>query len=290
MSTTTPKIDLANLISLTIGKHLSNWLKVNKNVDVSEAEIADALGLPYVKPENSLTNQNIASQMPSVTGFKEVTRKPSSKRKERRKKVFDENAPKCEYLIQRGKKKGDRCSSPCENDPNILGSDRYCKVCLKKKTVQRSLTGNNDKKRKVQPPMIKNNQHHNKHHLDVSIYDENEGLYINQDTGFIVKQDEELNTYAIGKKVNGECVPLDANDKAIAQKLGIFVFEKVESSNVDSQNQLPESPKIPQLPNSSNVPLVPDLPQVPQVPQLPQAPQIPNSQHNIPVVPEIYQK
>ncbi len=44
--------------------------------------------------------------------------------------------PRCIYMFQRGARKGTFCTEKTLSDPTIVGSDKYCKMCLMKKTVR----------------------------------------------------------------------------------------------------------------------------------------------------------
>ena len=45
----------------------------------------------------------------------------------------------CDYVMMRGPYMGQRCNRPTENLPGVPGSDRYCRGCLNKTAVKRSL-------------------------------------------------------------------------------------------------------------------------------------------------------
>jgi len=54
-------------------------------------------------------------------------------------KQLPSNSPKCTYQFQRGVNVNSQCGKLCENNPKIIGSNEYCRTCLKKTIVRKML-------------------------------------------------------------------------------------------------------------------------------------------------------
>ena len=253
MAENTPLFNITKIISDSICDHLSTCLKEQKNVDVSAEEIAKMLNLPY---RNEM--QNNVGVSPSIPGIMTGSIKRKGKR---RKKPIDPNAPKCIYVFTRGDNQGKNCSKPCINEPSIPGSDKYCKVCLNKKSVQKRITAGTSQKSVVNPPVDKNNlvsvtkkkkKNDTNKSLDVEPYGDEGKYFRTKEHNFIVQQlDDAVVVY--GKEDNGKVIPLSKEEIVMAQQMGLSVAE----SNVES-SEPPEVPQVPQVPQT-------EQPQVPQI-------------------------
>ena len=241
--------------------HLSDWLKENKEVEVSAEEICVAFKVPF-RPAStpSFGGGSLQSQMPNIPNYFSTSgagSSPAKKRGGRAKKEVNNDLPNCEYEMTRGKSKGQKCPNKILND-GTLGADRFCKACLKKAAVRDTLNKDSDKPT-VQPPVlpggsVKVSSEPQKPNDEVSVVEVpgQPGVYREQQYGFIITSPEE--GIVIVHKIDENGVVRDLNDaeRKLALSKGYQVATVTQTA-----------PAVPQLQAAApaiNVPQVPTFP------------------------------
>lgn len=280
MATTTLKDSFSTTVSEffvnQVASQLSEWLKSNKDLDVSPEEICSAFDIAYT-PRATMAglpqSANMPTQMPNLPGYFAGTGaspapggKGSGRGGGRKKAPVDPNAPKCTYTFQRGNKKGENCDEPVAGS-GVPGGDKYCKNCLKKKTVQNRVASGSSDRSTVQPPTVPNGM--------VSVPDQEPAdggdntinvvpipgsdLYKEVNNNFILRQDPDGTVVALSVEENGIQRDLTADEKKTAQILGLSFVDSPTQSQAPAQN-VPTIPSVPSAEPSSNVPVVPQVP------------------------------
>ena len=253
-----------------VASHLSTWLKENKDVDITPEEISEAFDIPYTpKPTFAGLPQagNIQTQMPNFPRHHGVS---PSKKSERKKKAqaADPNVPRCIYRFQRGRKEGTVCGEPVAQT-NEPGGDKYCRTCIKKKTVTNILERKNNSVDTVKAPEIPNNAvpavdvepDNDENTISAIPIPGHEGMYKDVNNGFILKEYEGGTIVALAMEENGVQRPLTADERAKAQYLGMSLLD---SPTPDQQG--PMVPMIPTIPGISDDSM--DVPTIPTIPTL----------------------
>jgi hypothetical protein len=237
---------------------LSDWLRENKDVDVSPEELCTAFDIPYRPVSTPMSGSSVQTVLPNMPSYYSGTVSPAKKKGGRTKKTVDPNAAKCEYKMTRGKTPGKSCDAPVANDGSN-GSDRFCKACLKKAAVKALIEGSSTKST-VQPPQMSGNSisidsvpEEKSQELQVVPIPGQDDWFKETVHGFIVHQDSNgaITAHKIEDKKGGQR-DLDENEKKIATNLGLQVINK-------------EAISIPTLPvlSNSNVPMIPTIPNIP---------------------------
>lgn len=226
--------DTAKQFVVNFSTHLSNWLKINKDFEISSEEVCAAFNVPFKAP----ITPGLPPAMEYGTNCQITTKRKSGKKK----KLHDPNHPKCIYVYLRGKKEGQTCKTPVLNNGDV-GSELFCKNCLAKAGTQRDLE-KIPSKSKIHPPSLDDNtvsvldpQTKLKEKLDVHEIDDMPGFYKEVDNGFIVKVDETDNsllTKQIFDEETGEARSLTDEEKQKALSIGI-----------DVENEQLSAPQIP---------------------------------------------
>lgn len=238
---------------------LSEWLRENKQVDISPEELCAAFDIPY-RQASTPSMSGTRTVLPSIPDYYSGTAvSPVKKKGGRSKKAVDPNAAKCEYKMTRGTNSGKTCDTPVSNDGS-LGSDRFCKACLKKAAVK-SLLETTSGKSTVQPPQIPGNsttvnalpEEKKDEELSVIPIDGQDGWFRETNHGFIIRQEENgsITVHKIEDK-NGTRRDLNENERKIAKAKGLQ-FINTEPISV---------PSLPAL-NSSSIPTIPTIPNIP---------------------------
>lgn len=143
---------------------LSDWLKNNKEVEITPEELCAAFDAPFRPPstpgmngssvQTVLPNVNVNSMPMYFSNESPSTSSAGAKKKGgRAKKVVDPNLPKCAYKMARGKNAGASCPNVVSGAAGVHGADRYCTACLKKASVIKDLAESGPSTT-VQPPQI----------------------------------------------------------------------------------------------------------------------------------------
>ncbi len=264
----------------TVSSHLSEWLKTNKNCEVSQEELCEAFNVKFTSKTAGLPQSaNVGTQMPSLPGYFSGTGSAAPKKGGGRRKKKVEPDPlgrTCKYLFQRGDNVGKECGEPVCNDGSP-GSDTYCKTCIKKKTVQKKIQSGETVSSKVQPPVMpggmvevedNNNSNESGGSVNAVPIEGHPGMFKDIDDGFILQQREDNSVVALQIEVDGVQRPLTREEKLVAQRKGIDVLD---SPTPDSAVNVGPPQSVPQVAPQS----VPQVPQVGQgIPQVPQVPQV----------------
>lgn len=242
----------------TVCSQLVAWLKTNKGVEVTPEELCQAFDVPYV-PKTIMSGLPQAANTPvQMPGYMHGTGASPNRRKGgRKKKIVDPNAPKCQYTFQRGKRQDELCGDACEANPSILGSDRYCKTCLKKKTVIKELeSGAGSSVNTVAPPAppsgyapIPQQNKPREFSLDVVEIEGQPGFYRDIRRGFIIQKlsDETIVAIAV-EDDDGVQRPLTQEEKNELQPLGVSFPSSPAPLQTGSVPVVPQVPHVPQLP------------------------------------------
>jgi len=237
----------------SVSSHLSDWLREHKQIEISSEEICTAFNIPFKPITPGLPSAAATqTQMPHIPGY--FTGTGSSPRRRtgrggRQKKVYSSDHPKCIYIYTRGKAEGKQCNMPVLMDGS-LGSQHYCKSCLKKASVQSSLKNNSDNT-KVTPPIIpgetvpiKENKQETQDELSVVPIEGRSDIYRETGHGFIVMQEEDGNIYVIKIDDDGEWRDLNDSEIDIAQKMGLTIV-KDTTSEQKYESVVPDIPQVP---------------------------------------------
>lgn len=267
-----------------VATQLSDWLKVTKSVDVSREDICSAFHVPCAtRPVMAGLPQaaSMPTQMPNIPSYFQGTGvnvgsggspAPRSTRGGRKKVQVDPNAPKCDYLFQRGDKKGQKCGAPVSQDESGV-VQKYCKNCLKKKTVQNEVGQRASDKNTVAPPKLPG---------DVSVDDtqsESESGGLNAiavegyddlfkivEHGFLVRRLPDGSLVAIAVEVNGVQRGLSADESRTALNLGLSLSDDNSHSSHSVYHPSNSNKSAPvQIPSIPSIPTIPAIPQVPSV-------------------------
>lgn len=233
-------------------KHLSDWLRENKDVTVTPEELCKAFDVTFRHTPLS-QGTPLTAQMPNVPPYCGTGATPPKRRGGRQKKVTDPNAKRCEYAFTRGANVGKKCGKVVLNDGQ-LGSDRYCKGCITKKAVQKSLSDDTDSKGNGVPRpshpegMVSpvNDAGTTTATLEVNRLDN--GLLVEKSHGFVVEVNGD-DVVARGVMVDDKIKELTNEDRALALSLGISI---VETEGVPAQ-----SFNLPGL--DTNIPAIPEI-------------------------------
>ena len=261
------KTNVTNLI-LAMSNHLSNQL-ANKDIEVSPEEICSFFDVAY-RPASTPsynTGASVQTQMPSIPGYLTgagISPAANKKKGGRSKKGADPNAAQCEYTLSRGKSSGQRCPNTVANDES-LGSDRFCKACLKKAAVK-SLLEAPSSKSTVPPPILPGatvkgmeETEHPKDVLQVVPLDGYPGFFRETKYGFIVQQTEDENIICHRIDDGKGQRELTESEKALALGMGLQVSQTSVNSATPAQVINMQTPQVPQVPQ---VPQMPNMPQV----------------------------
>lgn len=220
------KKSVENVIS-NYADQLSTWLTENKEVEVTREELCEFFEVPLKTPQtpNHMPNGSMVPQMPNYYG----TVSTPKKRGGRTKKPTDSNLPKCKYLMSRGKKAGEQCTSTILND-GTPGADQYCKACLKKAAVKAELAGTSGKST-VQPAElpggsvdVEEQEKSSNHELQAVAIEGRDGYFRETTHGFVVRN-EDSGIVVVGICDEGEEDerPLTESEKTIALGMGLSV-------------------------------------------------------------------
>ena len=138
--------------------------------------------------------------------------------------------------MTRGKNPGKPCGNPVLGDSVTLGSDRFCKACLKKAAVQKILEKSDDKST-VKPPVLpgstitvpekevpKNDE------ISVIEISGKPGWFKETNHGFIIEQPNEGTIVAHEiENEKGERRKLNEEDKKLALAIGFQVVNEDDS-------------------------------------------------------------
>jgi len=237
--------ETVNNVCSNYSRQLSEWLQENKNVEISPEEICVAWDVPYRTPSTPgiPSGAAVRTQLPdyySGTG----TVSPAKKRGGRSKKVEDPSASKCQYKMTRGKNPGKCCDNAVLGD-GTLGSEKYCKSCLKKAAVQKLLEKPDDKST-MQPPSIPGNSVKvpketdiDKEEISVIEIEGKPGWFKEQKHGFIIEQKTDAVILAHEVEENGEVRKLNENDRKLALAIG---FQVVNNDETEIYTDIPNIP------------------------------------------------
>lgn len=268
---------LTDHVACEVSARLSEWLRENKNVEVTQEEICKVFEVPY-KPQVS---GNIPTQMPNLSKYSVNTNAPK-KKGGRRKKVYSEDHPRCIYKYVRGANEGKQCGSYVLMDGSI-GSDVYCKACIQKQGVKKLLMSK--PKPVVKPPTINGSVFPVQEEDEDEVYKIN-AVKIDEDTiketkyGFILKKAGEGNYLAVSVEENGAYRDLTPAEIKIAVSIGLSVVEKDTSVNTNSNTNTTEPPMLPPSqsvqsqqpqslqPQAQSQPVQMSIPDIPQIPQI----------------------
>jgi hypothetical protein len=278
--TTTLKDSLPTLVTNFfvdhVSTHLSEWLKENKDLEVTPKEICGAFEVEY-NPRPTMSglpqSAHMTTQMPQVPGYYHGTGGPSPSKRGGggRKKAapaaaVDPNGPKCKYTFQRGGKKGTECGEPCAGDDQP-GGNEYCKTCIKKKTVMNRVQTGSNGKSTVNPPTIpggtvqipdeEDDDNNNNTINAIPIEGEEEGMFRDTDNGFIIKSQDDGNIIALAMEDENGRRPLTADERKKAQKMGLAVLEPELEKQPVHVPQMPQVPQIPTFPSATGIPVAP---------------------------------
>ena len=225
---------------------LSDWLRENKGVETSPEEICSVCNVPF-RPASTPAGSTVTTVMPNIPSYYSGTVSPAKKKGGRSKKPADPSAAKCEYTMSRGKNQGQRCDAVVANDGTV-GSDRFCKACLKKAAVKALVEGSSSKST-VQPPHIpgttvavSEDASPQSTELNVVQIPDRDGYFREATHGFIVHQTKEGTIVAEKIDDNGVERDLNDNERKIAVNMGLQVQNKVIKIST-----LPAIPTIPNI-------------------------------------------
>jgi len=215
---------LTKYFSTTVSTHLSEWLKENKDFEITPEELCTALDVPFFYyPEIRSKNTRNLNNLFDGTGIS------GGKRRSGRQKIIpDPNAPKCKYVFKRGNRKNKICKQPCDiSDKSIVGSDKYCKSCLKKTAVKEELK--KDDNNKVLPPKdphstVSSGYEETEETLEVDVIALPGGRTIEPVNNFILVKEED-DVIAVSKMDEGVERELSPEEKNIASMCGYSYIE-----------------------------------------------------------------
>ena len=232
---------------------VANWLRDNKDVEVTAEEVCQAFDVPF-KPVSTTpatpVSAAVTAAMPDYFAKNEVSSTPK-KRGGRTKKTVDVNLPTCSYVMVRGKSSGKQCTGTVLGDGSV-GSDKYCKNCLKKAAVKETLEGNTTKAT-VQPAVLpgstveipetnvaKNDE------LQVMPIPGQDGKFREMTHGFIVEPSSDGSITALAIEDNGVTRDLSSSERKIATSMGLNLVV-VEPVSVPTTLKVAAIPQLPTL-------------------------------------------
>ena len=101
---------------------LVEWLRTNKNIELTVDECVKALDLPALAPVAQ-------ASMPTLPGLQSPVAKASPQRTPAKKAPTPGDGPGCPYSFSRGQYKGQICGA------KVAPGETYCNACKKKKIV-----------------------------------------------------------------------------------------------------------------------------------------------------------
>lgn len=248
---------VANFTKSIILDHLSTWLKQHKNVEVSPDELAKALDLPIdVTPRLVGGLQSVPSALAGTTSN---PRAPATK-----KVAGDPNRP-CQYLFNRGVKKGTICGKP-----STPGTD-YCSTCHKKDSVKKLLSagvGTSQPGVASRPTTVAKPVN-----VPTAVEPFEDGTYLDREDGFVLKCPEDGVVIAIAMYEDGQQRPLTSDEEQRAMDKG---YSLPVNSTPTTTIQTTEQPRVMSLPTAN--PLINRQPTIPRpksvAPTIPTLPKI----------------
>lgn len=234
----------------TFSHQMSEWLKDNKDVEVTPEELCSAFNINYRHPSTPgvPAGASVQTTLPNIPNYFGAGVSPAKKKGGRTKKDPNPDLPKCEYVMTRGKSSGNRCENPVQGD-GTLGADKYCKGCLKKAAVKSKLE-DAPAKSTVQPPSLPNTSvkvtdEPTNMATELSVVAFQDGKFRETTHGFIITQKEDGTLFTDQIIDNETLRPLKENEKKIALSLGLEVLHS------DSAVKIPAVPSIPSVPQIS---------------------------------------
>jgi hypothetical protein len=243
----------------TFSYQMSEWLKENKEVDVTPEELCSAFNITYRQPSTPgvPTGASIQTTLPNIPNYFTGGVSPAKKKGGRAKKEANPNLARCEYVMTRGKSSGNQCENQVQGD-STLGADRFCKGCLKKAAVKAQLEGA-PAKSMVQPPSLPNSsvkvtEESASGSNELQVVAINEDTYRETNHGFIITRKSDGSLVTDKVEDNGVFRDLKENEKKIALDLGLQVLHQ------DSVVKLPAIPSVPSVPQISTFSLPVPMP------------------------------
>lgn len=239
---------VSNFAKLSILTPISEWLRLEKNIDVSIDELLDVLRIPKVHKSPS----SFSSTTPVTPTFPPHLVGAQKAVISKRKKVEDNpDAPKCKYEFKKNEKKGQLCGKVCEEGTEFCKehNKRASKAATSAKAVSKTTNVVNQVGFTTTPAKKE------KTVLNLQKTDK-EGVFLHTQNNFLVRTDldESGNTMYVAFSVQEEegTRPLTESEKQIALSCG-FVFPTDAPKQVQSKlNIVKKSPK-------NDIPDIPDL-------------------------------
>jgi len=248
--------------------------------EVTADNVAKWLGVPLKRGQVGLP-----------AGFSAGT---GTTRRTRRSAKVDSNGPKCQYVITRGKRSGQKCDKTCQNDPDIHGSDKYCKQCLTKSAVKRDLDGTDSNRSVSQAKFPANvvkpqaSRPVAKRTLDCVPIPGHPDMFCVRDDTLLVRNDPGSGPVAIGTYEDGEIklgLSPDDEAKAISMCLSVLAVSKDEDGEDgdgdddgedggESSDVSVPHPQVPGVSSRSKYPPGMNIKSTGRGPQVPKVPQI----------------
>lgn len=174
----------------------------------SDVAVKDLMGL--FEEEGTVTNVSkpVTTSVTRPTPPRSTSKTSSVTKKNQQNLIYEkpEEGVRCIYKYQRGPKAYTYCGKPCEEGLN------YCKYCKKKKKKK---PGDNSKK--AQKSKVSKDKKEEKI-LEVSKYYDLESYYIQTETNFIVREDDQTICVVAKELGEREIRPLTSEEKSEAEK------------------------------------------------------------------------
>lgn len=247
-ATTTTTTPLANfleaaaaanstLISASILPCLVNWLKTNRQVEVTVEELMSALQIPVQKGSVPTVSVGMnATKYPDFLRGTGTSLVPDSKNKSSRgrKKAEAVQGPPCQYEFKRTRE-GEKCGKATEPHPDGLP---YCNACRKKAGVKaeiaRKMSGANATP-PTRPTINQNEGESDGEGVLINLEDHPEGkqgYYIEPTTGFVLQILPDKKAVAVsicvGRRPDGKVIERELTEEEIkkASSMGFLTIKK----------------------------------------------------------------